>query len=157
MKKLFPLLLLLLPAFTLSTYQTQRIRWDSFGPSGTPATTNASFAGTFIGSSSPGGSVSYGQALWRTGGISCRSSSVGTTDGGTNDLWMKVVHEDAGIDCECDMGSSSCTANSTTDVVCDCPAGMVQLAGSQWTVRVSSSTTCLTNPTSMVCSVDLFR
>jgi hypothetical protein len=139
-----------------STYappQTSRFRWEvfKFGAAYNTATAEeANFSNPLTVLGQLGG---QGSATFRTDGIQCTWAIAGS--GGSNGVDVKIVHEDAGIDCQCTLGACNATAGTPLD--CDCGAA-VQL-GSQgvYSVQLDDATDCTANPAGFHCSVDLWR
>lgn len=152
------LALLVLGGFSLLglAIQTPRVRWHTSWQSTAPARRGVNFSGTFTGSGSVAGGVSFGPASWRMGGVECRSLTPGSTDGGTNELTVRIVHEDGGEDCTCSLGTTACT-ETDAGVSCDCPAGIVELQGSRWNLQIAGDAGCIAVPGSIECDVDVFR
>lgn len=168
MKRLLPLVALavVLSGFTLISFieQTPRTRWTTqyLGAAyNTAVPEETSFSHCFKVTGS--GSSSFGPAFFRMRGITCSWGIAGT--GGTNGVDVKIVHEDAGIDCQCTLGA--CTATAATEMTCSCPTvvelgrtimadGGEQLETSLC-LQVDDATDCAGNPAAMSCSVDLFR
>lgn len=159
----------LLCGFTLYSFevQTQRVRWHvayqgAAYNTATPESTD--FRHCFY----PGGyTQTFGHAFFRTKGFQCSWSAAGS--GGTTGVVAQLVHEDAGVDCKCNLGA--CNGAASTDLNCTCEDGgfsYVQLGrtlledgGEQTTQRhcfqLSADTDCAANPSGMTCSIDLFR
>jgi hypothetical protein len=159
----FALALALLSGFGLFNLSVQppRVRWDSFALSSSPVTKGAPLSGTFCSSNTQDKAVSFGQAIWRMGGIECTSSTVGAV-GGANDLRVQVVHEDGGEDCSCSLGDAGCAAPWALS--CHCTTGIVELTNrasgvsdSCYQVQFTTDAGCGTMPGTIECSVDLFR
>lgn len=131
----------------------QRLRWDTVS-SPTVAQRGVPFANSFTAYKTVAGTAAYGFASYRMAGVECTVYGVGATDGGTNSLLIDVIHEDAGVDCECNLGSAACAGAQYFS--CDC-AGFVQLQGARWQVQPAASSTCQTMPGNINCSIDLFR
>jgi hypothetical protein len=145
-----------LTAFTLGTFnQPARVRWHVSSSGAQPAK-GTILPSAYRASTSPFGTVPYGLAAWRAGGIQCFWAGAGATDGGTNNYELDIIHEDGGVDCACGFDAGSCVT-SMAEFDCDCPAGMVQMGGSQWNLQVSQSSSCATQPGQLECDVDLFR
>jgi hypothetical protein len=147
----------LLFAFTSVLYQTARIEWVAVRVGDTAPPNGTALLPQFRKNLSPTGDTSYGDAIFRVGGFQCVYGTAGTDDGGTNTLSMRIQHNnnDGGVGTECECSVGSCTSINT-QLHCDC--GMHQLTGDlEWYVTYSSPSGCLTNPTHMLCEVDLFR
>lgn len=136
------------------TVQTARVRWDTMS-SPTVAQRGVPFSNSFTMGSSVAGSVSYGPAKWRMAGVECTVYGVGATDGGTNSFKIDVIHEDAGVDCECDLGSAACAGAQYFS--CDCSGGMTELVGLRWRMQPAATSTCQTMPGTVYCTADMFR
>lgn len=166
------LLGLLLCGFTLYNVevQTPRVRWEvdyrgAAYNTATPEETNLRHC-----FNAAGYTDAFGHTYFRTAGMQCSWAAAGT--GGTVGVVVKIVHEDAGIDCQCTLGA--CTATASTEMGCTCAdggyggTGGVQLGktvmpdgGEQNTTRLcvqlDDSTDCSANPSGLSCSIDLFR
>lgn len=145
--------LVLSMGFTLYTPQLPRFRWETFKfgaayNTTTPEETN--FSNPLNMNGQLGG---FGAVVLRTDGIQCTWAIAGS--GGTNGVDVKIVHEDAGIDCQCTLGA--CTATAGTPLECDCGT-IVHLRNAEtYSVQLDDATDCGANPATIHCSVDLFR
>lgn len=168
--------LALLTGFTLYTFevQTSRFQWN-VAYQGAAYNTAVPEETNFRHCLSPSGFTDvFGYATYRTAGLQCSWSAAGTLNGGggTNGVWVKIVHEDAGIDCQCQLGQ--CNAAASTEMGCTCADGGygassgVQLgrtvledggeqAVARLCVQVDDLTDCAANPSGLSCSIDLFR
>ena len=151
------------------TVQHERVRWEAryVGAAyNTVVPEDTDLSHCFY----PGGTAyaanPFSHAFYRTIGFQCTWGVAGTTDGGTNEVYVKVVHEDAGVDCRCSLGT--CSGSASVEKVCSCAEGIVELgkavgpdAGEalayRYCMQLDPLTTCLANPAQMSCSVDLVR
>lgn len=153
------LLLFLVPllfGFSLIDYgadQAPRVRWEANyqgAAYNTPVPLGTAFHAPFI----PFGySAQGGFAYWRGDGITCTAGIAGTTDGGSNSVVMEVYHSDGGIDCSVTF-TNDCGLTATNAGEC---SRFQTAINETYYMRMSSSTSCLTTPAQVRCTMDLFR
>lgn len=160
--------LLALTGFTIVefTVQHERVRWETqyVGAAyNTVVPEDTNFSHCFY-PAGPSGTLGF--AYYRTDGFACTWGVAGTTDGGTNEVYVKIVHEDGGVDCRCSLGT--CDGAASVEKTCGCDNGIPQIGkaflpdggetlGTTYCVQVDPLTTCFTNPAQFSCSVDLVR